>query len=326
MMTNSAENESGEIFYSNGTDFVPEAMSLVELCNMLTSCKCPYEDIAELIEDKAYEECENGNLETAISELCEVASFIESLENKNEENSRDLADIYLLIGQINQFTGHFTESIGWFSKAIVIDDQYSEPYHCLAISLYKQGKHGDAIKSIETELTLSPGNYYSYLLLAELYQIEDRHEDTEKVLKVLLERDTENIQGLHRLIQFYEKSDAEIKTDLLVKRLLNIKKKYSAIEILIRSFYLYRSGKIGEALEFVDLWLRTEPNLTLIHLIRAYLFNSVSNDSSKNHELTLFSKKNRSTNSVMKSQIDEFGAIYGESASNQVFDWLIACK
>jgi len=323
-MMNSAKKENRAVSITSGNfeQVISEMVSLRKLCDMLVSCKYPYEDMAELIEDKAYEECERGRLKNALKELYRVASFFEYLENKNEENSRDLADVYLLIGQIYQFTEHFEESIQWFSKAVVVDDQYPEPYHCLAISFYKQKNHSDAIKSLETELMLEPGNYYSYLFLADLYELENRQQDIEIILKELLERDIENIQGLHRLIQYYENSELEIKTTLLIKRLLNINKKFSEAEILIRSFYLYRLGKIQETLIFLDSWLHMEPHLTVIHLIRAYLFDNLSNHSDRFRELTLFRKKNRDSDCILKSKIEEFASVYGKSASNQINNWL----
>ncbi|NLW32195.1 MAG: hypothetical protein GXY77_12155 [Fibrobacter sp.] len=323
-MMNPAKKENRTVCITSGNSepVISEMASLKKLCDMLVSCKYPYEDLAELIEDKAYEECERGRLETALKELYRVASFFEHLENKNEENSRDLADVYLLIGQIYQFAEHFDESIQWFSRAVVVDDQYPEPYHCLAISFYKQKNYNDAIKSLEMELMLAPGNYYSYLLLVDLYELENRQQDIEIILKELLERDIENIQGLHRLIQYYENSEPEINSTLLIKRLLKIDKKFSETEILIRSFYLYRLGKIKETLIFLDSWLRMEPHLTVIHLIRAYLFDNLSNHSDKFRELTLFRKKNRDSNCILKSKIEEFASVYGKSALKQINSWL----
>lgn len=323
MMMNSVKKENRSVFKGNDSgSVVSEMMPLEKLCSMVISCECPYEDLAEFIEDKAYEECEKGRLDNTLNKLYKVASFFEHLKNKNEENSRDLADVYLLIGQINQFAGHINESIDWFSKAIIIDDQYSEPYHCLAISYYKQKNYNNAIKSLETELMLSPGNYYTYLLLADLYEQENRLHDVETILKELLERDTENIQGLHRLIKYYENSETEIKTTLLIRRLLNINKKYSTVEILIRSFYLYRLERVQEALGFVDSCFRMEPQITVIHLIKAYLFNKLSNFSQKKQELSLFRKKNRDKDCIMKAKMEEFASVYGKSASKQIKQWL----
>ena len=79
--------------------FFPERiLPLNELCKLVTSYACSYEDIASQIEDRAYEECEQGKLDHALKELRKITGFFEKLKFKNEEISRDLADIYLLIG------------------------------------------------------------------------------------------------------------------------------------------------------------------------------------------------------------------------------------
>jgi tetratricopeptide (TPR) repeat protein len=89
----------------------------------------PYEDLAELIEDKGFEECNNGNSDKVLNELTKLSRFFEEMEDKNEENVRDMADIYLLAGEFCQCIEKFEESIPWFKKAIIVDDAYDVPYH-----------------------------------------------------------------------------------------------------------------------------------------------------------------------------------------------------
>ena len=82
--------------------------SIKKLCDLVTSYAYPYEDMAELIEDKSYEECLAGNGQEVIEELQKVCTFFEEMENKNEENTRDLADVYLLIGEFCQVMERFS--------------------------------------------------------------------------------------------------------------------------------------------------------------------------------------------------------------------------
>ena len=128
------------------------------------------------------------------SDKIKVGRFFELMENKNEENCRDLADVYLLIGQIYQYNNSPQESVSWLSKAVVVDDRYDVPYHSLAISCLNMGQTERAIRSLEQEIAVAPGNYYSYLLLADIFEKEGRPVDVEDTLKKLLARDPENIR------------------------------------------------------------------------------------------------------------------------------------
>ena len=55
-------------------------------------------------------------------------------------------------------------------KAVVVDDRYDVPYHSLAISCLNMGQTERAIRSLEQEIAVAPGNYYSYLLLADIFE------------------------------------------------------------------------------------------------------------------------------------------------------------
>ena len=68
-------------------------LSLDELCKLVTSCTCPYEDLAEQIEDRAYDESVQGKLENALKNLKKITAFFENLKFNNEEIIRDLADV-----------------------------------------------------------------------------------------------------------------------------------------------------------------------------------------------------------------------------------------
>jgi len=295
-----------------------KVLSLSELCKLVTSCTCPYEDLAEQIEDRAYEEAEQGRQERALKKLMRIAAFFEKLKFKNEEITRDLADVYLLIGQIYQYFGNLEESINWFTKAIVADDQYSVLYHSCAISYLKLGRHSDAIRCLEQEILLSPGNYYSYLTLADLYKELNMEKMLESTLKRLLDRDPDNIQGLHRLITFYEQSDPAVEVQMLRRRLLAAKSQFNRIEMLIRAYHLCKEKRYNDVLDFIDQWHRKVPQISIVYLIKAYVFGELKQYTKKRLELAEFKERNHGKEEIMQPELQEFGLIFGGNAQKRL--------
>jgi tetratricopeptide (TPR) repeat protein len=289
--------------------------SLEELCGRVLSFATAYDDVAEQIEDLAYLEYGHGGLNNAVRQLETLTHFFEGLRNKNEEVSRDLAQVYLLIGQIYQYAGKFEESIEWINKSIVVDDMYPVSYHCLALSFRSIGDESLAIKSLEQEITVAPGNYYTYLLLADLYEKSERFDKFEGVLRRLLERDPDNIQGLHKLIRFCERgADAE----LLRRRLLSRADGLSRIEAVIRAYHLLQTGRGDEAAAFLTGWSSNSPDVSIIHLANAYIYGQTHQYSKKRDELSHFKKKNHGREDVMEIKLEEFASVFGDEAADRL--------
>jgi tetratricopeptide (TPR) repeat protein len=299
------------------TAFDPGA-SLKRICDLVAAGERPYEDFAEQIEDRAYELCEAGNLDQVVAELNRITFFFESLTDKNDEQCRDLADVYLLIGQIYQFSGCFIESIQWFVRSAVVDDRYAAPYHNMAASYSQLQQFDNAIKCFEQELMLAPGNYYSYLLLADLYKKEKCLKEVETCLKHLLERDVENIQGLHALIRHYEQTDQSIDTKLLVRRLMGINKQFSRIEVIIRSYYLCRDKKYTEALDFIEKWNQYGNVTTIIDLIKAHAYNELRQCKKRRQTLVAFKMQNHCREDLMLNKLKEFRTLFGDDIADHL--------
>jgi tetratricopeptide (TPR) repeat protein len=288
---------------------------LARYSELVSNGLVPYEDCAEEIEGLSYSVCEGADCFLVMEHLSKIITFFEKLENKSEEQSRDLADVYLLTGQLYQFKNLYEESINWFRKAVVVDDQYTVSYHNIALSYIKLGEIEGAIRSLVQEVIFSPGNYYSYLILADLYERTQRFDEAEQCLKQLLERDPDNIQGLHRLIKFYRIINPQADVQLLVRRLLQIKKTFTTVESMIRIFYLCDLGRITDAHSFLRLWEHSSSRDPLVHLAAAYIFEKTSNISQMNQEIGLFK------NSILKRGIEtlrlkvkEFEAIVGNTS------------
>jgi len=271
-----------------------------------------------MIEMKAYELCETGKIDEAIEQLNRIAVFFEQLENKSEEHSRDLADIYLLIGQMLQYAGRYDDSIGWFSKSVIVDDQYATPYHNLAISYDKTGKVDSAIRCLKQELLLSPGNYYSYLILAEIYKRKRKLDHYEDCLHQLLERDPQNLQGLFRLIRHYETKKTGADVSLLYRKVLSIRKKFSTTEWMIRVYTFCSLKKYTSALNTADEWERDDPKTSLVNLAKAYAYGAAKKVKERGYEIDIFVNKSKGDIDKMNKKLDDFGGVFGLNAKNRI--------
>ncbi|MCL2690131.1 MAG: hypothetical protein FWE57_09855 [Chitinispirillia bacterium] len=292
--------------------------ALKELCEKVLSFKAIYDDAAEQIEDLAYFECTHGETQHAVSELERLAGFFEGFQNKNEEISSDLAQVYLLIGQICQYSSIFDKSIDWINKSIVVDDQNPVAYHSLALSYQSIGDIVSAAKSLEQEIIVAPGNYYTYLLLADIYEKNKKHCEFEGVLKRLLERDHENIQGLHKLICFYERSSSGLDVEFLRRKLLSRTLNLNRIEAIIRAYHLCRLNSCREAIEFLDNFSGAAPDVSIVHLANAHIYGLMGQFSRKRFELSLFKKKNQGREEMMSMKLNEFASIFGSEAAQKI--------
>jgi len=292
--------------------------TLKELCEKVLSFKIAYDDVAEQIEDLAYFECSNGDTQYAVSELERLTNFFEGFQNKNEEISSDLAEVCLLIGQICQYSAIFDKSIDWINKSIVVDDQNPVAYHSLALSYQSIGDTKAASRSLEQEIIVAPGNYYTYLLLADIYEKNKEHCEFEGVLKRLLERDHENIQGLHKLICFYECSSSGLDVEFLRRRLLSRTLNLNRIEALIRAYHLCCQSSYREAIEFLDSFSSAAPDVSIVHLANAHIYGLMGQFSRKRFELSLFKKKNQGREEMMGMKLNEFASIFGSEAAQNI--------
>jgi len=290
------------------------------LINRVITGREAYSDLAEYIETRAYEEWKRGKFEAAIKELQKITTFLENLGNKNEENTQDLSEVYLLIGQLYQYAEWFGESIDWFSKSVLADDGNSLPYHCMAVSYLKTYNYQNAIRCFEQELAIDEGNYFTYLKLSELYDREGKPEQSEESLKRLLTRDPENMQGLHRLIRHYEKYNPSIDVTLLRKRLLGITAKHTWTNAVIRAYHLCAEKRHAEALDFLTKWqCDNNGNASPVtHLVKMALYDVLKNDRDLKQEAAAFIGECRMRQQVMHEHFEEFVALFGESFAAHV--------
>lgn len=289
----------------------PEEQTLAQLCELVASYESPFEDVADLIENRAFAQCQNGGADGVVEQLRELAAFFEEMENKNEENSRDQADIYVLIGEILQYHDDFAESIEWFRKAIAVNDRYSVPFHSLAISYRRLGDSKSAARCLEQELLLAPGNYFSYLLLADLYEEQGETQKTEEILKTLLERDPNNLQALHKIITHYERTDANLDVEFLRRRIAAIRKPFTKMEMMIWVYHICAERRYSDALRFLTKREKDSPEITIIHLLKAYVYGEMREFTKKKAELTAFQQKNSARQRFMLNKLEEFEHIFG---------------
>jgi tetratricopeptide (TPR) repeat protein len=292
----------------------PENCTLAQLCGLVSEYIVPFEDVGEYIENKAYAGCMNGMFAEAVGELENLAAFFEKMPDKNEENCRDLADIYILIGEMHQYADTFRESIPWFKKAAVVFDRSALPYHDLATSYIELKDAANAIRSLVQEISLEPGNYFSILRLVDLYEAQGQFDKVEEGLKNILERNPDNIKALHKLITYYEEKHPDVDVELLRRRLLAIDRGFNEFETVIRAFHLCRENRLSEAMDFITAMIGESPNVIMFHLLKAHLFGEMHQFARKKAELAEFRKQCYGRDKFMENKLEEFEHVFGKKA------------
>jgi len=304
----------------------PEACTLTQLCALIREYTVPFEDVAEYLEDKIYCSCSRGDCSPAIATLTELAEFFEQMADKNEENCRDLADIYILIGEVYQYVHQFSESIAWFKKAAIVFDRYATPFHNLATSYAELGEIDNAIKSLEQEIALEPGNYFSMLRLVDFYESQGHLDKAEDGLKKILERNPDNIKALHKLIVYYEKEHPELDVELMRRRLLAIDRDFNEIEIVIRIYHICKENKFAEAIDSLTKRLAADSHESMTQLLLAHVYGELRQFSKKRKALAEFKKNCFGKLKFMENKIEEFGHIFGEKAAASTLKILMIAK
>jgi tetratricopeptide (TPR) repeat protein len=292
--------------------------SFYKLCDIVTEYLRPYEDVAEFVEAKAYEECVKGNARQVIDSLQLMGTFFETMENKNDEQIGDIAEIYLLAGELCQYSEWYNESISWFEKSIIVNDRSGVSYHSLAISYLKTENIEKAILSLEQEIALSPGNYYSYLMLADLYENQNRQEEVEKVLQELLSRDSDNIQALHKLICHYRKANPDLDVTLLRKRLINADKHLVKLDLVVWTFHLCFEKRYKEALHFLIEHEEESQQKDLVCLLKAHTYGCLHQYAKRRMELAAFREKKQGRTDPSGTSLMEFRTVFGDRSASRL--------
>ncbi|MCU0609413.1 MAG: tetratricopeptide repeat protein [Chitinispirillaceae bacterium] len=306
------KNTGGKLFRTDDLERTPLGL----LCDLVISCTCSYADLSEFIENKAYDEWRRGNFEAAVAALSRVTVFLEQLENKNEENTRDLADVYLLIAQLYQYADRDRESIDWFLKSISADDGNPLAFHSMGVSYLRCEEIDNAIRCFEQEIALDAGDYATYLELAGLYEQQGKIDIAEKRLDALLERDPENVQGLHALIRHYRKHSPAIDTGLLIKRLLRVKRQCRGIDLVIQSYYLCENKMFDDAHSLLSML--DDHSHPVQRLALAYLLAITKKRRERDAVLAEFRIICRSRQEVIHGHVDAFAAVFGEKIARKI--------
>jgi tetratricopeptide (TPR) repeat protein len=292
-----------------------EELTLRQLCDQVITYRSSFEDLAEPIEDNAFTECDRKRLDRAVGQLSRLAEFFERMENRDEASCRDLVDIYILTGELYQHDGRFAESSEWFRKAVVANDRYPSPYHCLATSYVHLGDPAAAARCLEQELRLAPGNYYSYLLLADLYEQQGDEQKVGETLNRLLDRDPDNIQALHKIFVHYRRAHPEADVELLGRRIVGVKRQFNKVETIIWTYHMCREKRYDEALRLLSAKETESPEVTIVHLLKAYIYGQQRQYARKRAELAKFKNKNSGRETFIRNKLREFEDVFGEKAA-----------
>jgi len=285
-----------------------------QLVRLVKTMRVALVDVFEAIEEQAYMLCEAGEFEYVAETLANVAAFYESFEYKNEEIVRDLVDLYILIGEIFQFHQEYQVSLIWFHKASVIDDRNPASYHAMAISHEHMRNVPAMIKCLQYEVCIAPGNYHSYLLLSQKQLLVGDLDGAENTLKLLLERNPDNIDALHQLICVYELQPETVDCRFLRKRIIGRQSPQTLHEKLILSYHLCCMQQFERALHMMQLHSMQYPEHCIVSLVIAHIYGEAGYSGKKRETLALFRKHTIHRPVMAKSAIEEFEQIFGTAA------------
>jgi tetratricopeptide (TPR) repeat protein len=286
--------------------------TLLQLCESIMCGYAVLRDIRDTLENKTYEMCSNGNCSEALNIVKRLADYYESLPNRTADDDKNLADVLAIIGGIYQYNGSYAESIVWFNSALALDNKKAGVYHSRAESYLQINDVDRAIESLQQEIALEPGNYFSILRLADLYkQLNDIGKE-EECLDRLLERNPDSITALHRLIRLYEEHYPEVDVELLRRRLLAVNNTYNEIEMVIRVYHLCRENRNADALAFVNEQLANAPAMSMMYLLKAYICGITCSIDAKRSALIEFKKSCNNKVPFMDNKLEEFSIVFGE--------------
>jgi tetratricopeptide (TPR) repeat protein len=288
--------------------------TLAQLCNRVITRRQSYGDLAEIIEDRAYQECEDGRCERAGRLLKGLAAWFEGLRRPSSAERRALADVYVALGELHLYHVGARRGLRWFRKAALVDDTYAAPFHSLAMAYEQLHDLSRASRALEHELLLAPGNYYSYLILADTYEALDDGERFEETLHRLLVRDPQNIQALHRLVVHYESDEPAADVELLRRRIVSVERKLSKGETIIKTFHMCRESRCEQALQDLVERERESPEAAFIHLLKAAVYGELRQFSRKKVALAQFKRMSSGRRSSMQMELKEFQEVFGKAA------------
>ncbi len=285
--------------------------SLSELCTKVLACDIDFDSVRDKIETLSHQECEESGIDGTLQSLNALALSYESMIEKNEEVIRDLAEIYILIGDLHQEHGSIEDSVAWYQKAIVVDDGCCAAYQGLATSLVKLGEIHRAIRCLEQEIQLAPGNLSSYLVLSDLYDSVGESIKMEQMLEELLRHNPQSVQALHRLIRHHSENNPEVNVSFLRRRLTSIVPATGAVELGIWAHHMCMELRSSEALKAVIKRHKEHPDPFLSLLVAHLLWVAGKHDEMMN-ELRVFCERNSPGGNAARRAFREFTQIFGE--------------
>lgn len=289
-----------------------------DTCSAISTHNKSYEEICDHLEDFAYSACTEGSGSEVLKELSRLTNYYHRRKSLDVESIRDLADIFLLAGEVAAFNGDLNESIELFRKATFADENYDRAHHSLAMAYDQLGETKSATVCLEREIFLSPGNYFSYLILADMYEKLNEHKNVEAILKKLLDRDTDNIRALHKLIMHYELIEPKLNVELLRSRIINSSPEIIKHDLLIWVYHMLADHLAIEAVEFLEMLENEYPGISLVNLLKAHLFGTLKQFSRKRRELEEFKRLNYGRSEFMRTKIEEFEKIFGKNEADKI--------
>lgn len=293
----------------------PATCTLGQLCNRVVTCSLSYEDAREAIAERLFEAIQGAGAHDALEQVGHVVSFLEGLENKNEECARNLADVYGLMGEACQWAENDSQSVAWFEKAIVLNDRSPLLFQSMADALARLGRGEAAERAYRQAIRLAPGDYSTYLKLAGVYEKLENPEAMEECLERLLERDPGNMQALHMLIIHHHRRDSQVDVEFLRRRLLSTGRALHKKDLLIWAYHMCEEGRVEEVPTSFNNGTSRCVDDVLDGLVRAYAYGKLRRYAQRKRILQRVADMAPNSPASLEAKLKEFTAVFGEEAA-----------
>ncbi|RKY85280.1 hypothetical protein DRQ09_07510 [candidate division KSB1 bacterium] len=159
----------------------------------------------------------------------------------------DFYDLYFYEGELYYSLNKFEKAKCSYIKSMLSSTGKKEKRYKLALCYYKLKEYEQAIG----ELRKNGDDIQSLQLLCDIYSMDSRNEELERLLKKIIYLDKENHLNYFNLGLFYERTGKKKKALEYYQRSIDLNDKDPQILFYFGTFLL-NSGKINEAKEFLQ--------------------------------------------------------------------------
>ena len=210
-----------------------------------------------------------------------------ALAAKQEDpRDKEVSESFFIDGMKFMMLEDYPKALERFQKAYTINPVNAALNYKLAETIKMMGRPNDAVSFAQAAVNLDAGNPYYYLLLAQLYNDQQRYEEAIKTLTKLTKDIPNTEQYLFNLADMYL---AQKRYDDALKTYDRIEKQYGFIEeIAYKKQQIYlRQNNLDKALKEGETLIASDPSEARYTLVQAEM---LANNKKTDEAIALINK------------------------------------